>query len=303
MTPPAPPEAPAKGRLVAEGDVVDPSRDPAALERRAAELMRANEALRRGVEGLSRLDDLNGFLGEMLLAAAGLAGAQSGAVLLSGPGGQTYRFVALLTRDGLVPPETLATHQAAIHPEFRRWLEAMENSPSAWPLAPDSPSHEPAARALRRVPMCVGERLIGWLGLGFAHPTRLLGRLRTMVAALTAGTPLRVKTGQTGMPAILEEQADWAAVKFVQQALTNTLRYAAAETFGLTLAWEAAGLTLTARDDGQGFDPSAPRNGLHAMGERAAECGGFLRVVSAPVGGTALRMFLPFDRPMSPPSS
>ncbi len=124
-------------------------------------------------------------------------------------------------------------------------------------------------------------------------------RLQELAHHLTAGTGLRVEAGETGAPGALSPEADWAVVKFVQQALTNTLRHAGAGSFRLGLEWSERGLALTARDDGAGFDPQAPRRGigLRGMAERAADCGGSFQIESAPGAGTALRLFLPRQTP------
>jgi two-component system sensor histidine kinase DevS len=84
-------------------------------------------------------------------------------------------------------------------------------------------------------------------------------------------------------------------VQLVREALSNVSRHADAGGCWIELKREAAGATLTVRDDGRGFDTSkpSPGQGLGNLHERAARIGGSLQVTSQPDQGTRLRFTLP----------
>jgi signal transduction histidine kinase len=99
----------------------------------------------------------------------------------------------------------------------------------------------------------------------------------------------------------LRPLADEVAVNLylvAQEALTNVARHAAARGVALRLSWKDARLTLTIRDDGQGF--AAPENlqslvaqnhfGLVGIQERVNLIGGTWALESAPGQGTSIRL-------------
>ncbi|NSW54067.1 MAG: sensor histidine kinase [Anaerolineae bacterium] len=88
-----------------------------------------------------------------------------------------------------------------------------------------------------------------------------------------------------------------ALYRSAQEALLNIDRHAGARRAWLSLDWrrndEAQMLTLTIRDDGQGFDPAlddaaAGHYGLRGLRERAALLGGSCRVESQPGRGATV---------------
>jgi signal transduction histidine kinase len=94
----------------------------------------------------------------------------------------------------------------------------------------------------------------------------------------------------------LEPQVELAAVRIAQEALTNTMRHAAARRAVVTLRHDADGVVVEIDDDGTS-DPAGTRRrdgtGLVGMQERAAACGGRLRIGSSPLGGWRIRAWLP----------
>ena len=84
-------------------------------------------------------------------------------------------------------------------------------------------------------------------------------------------------------------------MRVVQEGLTNALKHSGARTVDIALRPCSAGLTLTIRDDGHGFDPEAARDaglGLQSMAARASRLGGTFELCSAP-GGTILTFRIP----------
>ena len=187
-----------------------------AAREHAAELTRANEALRKGVDGLVRLDNLELFLREMLKAAIETSGAQGGAVALLAEDWQTYRFAALMLRGGSFAESSSPLLQPIkVFPALRTYLAAMVDSCEAWPLPPEDPLHATETRAfhqseqnraLRHIPMLVNERLIGWLGLGFADPDPELGHAHTLLRVLADQMTMAVEMLR------LSEEAKSAAI-------------------------------------------------------------------------------------------
>ncbi|MBX0328335.1 sensor histidine kinase [Oscillochloris sp. ZM17-4] len=99
--------------------------------------------------------------------------------------------------------------------------------------------------------------------------------------------------------------------RIAQEAMTNILRSAQASQVWVTLASDGAGLTLTVRDDGRGFDVAAAHAqamqntslGLLGMEERAAQIGGRCSIESAPGQGATVRVWLPLPPAGAPPEA
>ncbi|WP_030936504.1 sensor histidine kinase [Streptomyces sp. NRRL S-646] len=105
---------------------------------------------------------------------------------------------------------------------------------------------------------------------------------------------LRVELHTTGRPHPLPADAEVAAYRVVQEALTNTVKHAyAASCATVELDWTEDLLTLTVTDDGQG--PAAPGGGHGLIGirERAAACGGSAEAGRGPDGGFRVVVRLP----------
>jgi GAF domain-containing protein len=84
--------------------------------------------------------------------------------------------------------------------------------------------------------------------------------------------------------------------RFAQEALTNVVKHAQAQSVHMSLAYDGATVSLIVNDDGRGFDveaylhtPGPPcRNGLFGMQERFALLGGSLQIDSKAEHGTCL---------------
>jgi signal transduction histidine kinase len=78
-----------------------------------------------------------------------------------------------------------------------------------------------------------------------------------------------------------------AALRIVQEAVTNVRRHAAATTCHVELAEEGGYLVVRVVDDGHGVTPGARRGvGSLSIEERAAELGGVLSLATGPAGTT-----------------
>jgi signal transduction histidine kinase len=89
-----------------------------------------------------------------------------------------------------------------------------------------------------------------------------------------------------------------AAVRIVQESLTNVLAHAHATRAVVQVAEGPSGLTVVVEDDGRGFPPGPGGDGLAGHGllgmrERAASCGGDLQLGRSPLGGGRVSARLP----------
>jgi len=83
--------------------------------------------------------------------------------------------------------------------------------------------------------------------------------------------------------------------RIAQEALANVARHSAASQAEISIDYEKDSVTLVIKDDGRGFDTSAPHSGLglHSMQERAESLGGSFSVASEPGRGTHIVVALP----------
>ncbi len=104
-----------------------------------------------------------------------------------------------------------------------------------------------------------------------------------------------VVTVTADVAADLDRDTEVVLLRSAQEALANVRKHSGATTAALELQATDARATLTAIDDGAGFDTSVPASGfgLPGMRERLALVGGELEIVSAPGAGTRLVVSLP----------
>jgi signal transduction histidine kinase len=86
-------------------------------------------------------------------------------------------------------------------------------------------------------------------------------------------TGLSVELQTAGEPHRLTADTEVAAYRIVQEALTNTVKHAAATQATVRLDWTDTELKITVTDDGRGRH-GPPGYGLVGIRERAAACGG-----------------------------
>jgi signal transduction histidine kinase len=114
-----------------------------------------------------------------------------------------------------------------------------------------------------------------------------------------AGLPVRLEV--LGTPSTLSPGIDLTAYRIVQEALTNTIRHAAASAAVVIISYEPGYLTVCVADSGSspehlpvGPGPEAAAGfGLAGITERVASCGGSLTIGPEPAGGFAVTARLP----------
>ncbi|HEU4948238.1 MAG TPA: histidine kinase [Kribbella sp.] len=100
----------------------------------------------------------------------------------------------------------------------------------------------------------------------------------------------------TGEPRPVPPDTEIAVYRIVQEALTNTVKHAAAVHVAVRLDWTADELAVTVTDDGRGGTPDATGgHGLVGIRERAAACGGTAEAGPRPGGGFEVGARLPYS--------
>lgn len=140
------------------------------------------------------------------------------------------------------------------------------------------------ASSLRPAALNMGLPLaLEWLVTEFTEHTRLQCRLNVPKEVLH-----------------IDDEHATAAFRVVQESLTNIARHAAASRVDIRLTCDSCNYLLEIRDNGKGFDTSAPREktfGLAGMQERGLMLGGKVSIISSPGNGTLIRLLIPINIP------
>jgi signal transduction histidine kinase len=129
-----------------------------------------------------------------------------------------------------------------------------------------------------------------------------VGALHKSAAQCERNGSLRVDVEAPEVIPPLPAAVEVACYRIAEEALTNVVRHADAQTCALSLAIDEGTLRLEVRDDGRGLPDSRVGEtgragvGMTTMRERAAELGGRLVVEALPEGGTCVRAELPLPR-------
>ena len=124
-----------------------------------------------------------------------------------------------------------------------------------------------------------------------------LGILNAMIALCVrveeeSGTPVR-RDLRPPIPA-LDGDLELTVYRIAQEALTNAIRHADADTIAVALAVEDESLVLTVSDDGRGFvHPPDLDGGISGMRERARLARAALEITSETRLGTTVRCAFP----------
>lgn len=116
-----------------------------------------------------------------------------------------------------------------------------------------------------------------------------------------AGLGIEFSLAVEGAERRLPGEVEVAAFRIVQEALTNVIKHAEADSVHLRLAFAAEAVELTVADDGRGFDTERLHDpadgqrgyGLLGMRERVDLLGGTFAVSSRPGEGTRLAIAIP----------
>ena len=122
------------------------------------------------------------------------------------------------------------------------------------------------------------------------------GALDELVDHVDALSPTRCLFRTDGKTDLYDPDAALQVYRIAQEALSNALRHANAETVWVYFGRDQDDLIVEVEDDGIGFDLDAERAhsiGLYSMNRRAHSIGATLAIETRPGGGTTVRTTLP----------
>jgi signal transduction histidine kinase len=128
----------------------------------------------------------------------------------------------------------------------------------------------------------------------WARPN-LREELADLVGQLSAPYKASVSLEVSCPPDLVPREIADELVGIVKEALSNALRHSAASAIEVRVGCGASQAVMSVADDGTGFDPVNPGNGLGLanMANRVAAVGGSFRVDSEPGKGTVVRAMFP----------
>lgn len=121
-----------------------------------------------------------------------------------------------------------------------------------------------------------------------------------------SGVAMELEEGTEKTPLHLDgrlpSELEIACFRVAQESITNALRHASARRVSVMIVQRAAGITLSVKDDGRGFDVGGTIEtaaaeghlGVIGMRERVRAYGGMFQVISHPGIGTTVTVDLPF---------
>ena len=130
----------------------------------------------------------------------------------------------------------------------------------------------------------------------------LVAALRSQIKLFSQRTGIQAHLSIEGTKRRLDSDVETIAFRIVQEALTNIIKHAYAQTTQVNICFKPTTLCLDIIDDGQGFDPDRALNtngkqryawGLLGMQERAALVNGRCQISSQLGQGTTIEIILP----------
>lgn len=157
------------------------------------------------------------------------------------------------------------------------------------------------ARKMARHSLTEARRAVMGLRASALEGKDLAAALRLGTTQWTAGYKLEVhvEADAAELPTELPQDMEQNLLRIAQEAVTNTLKHAAAGNVFIRLRVEARKLYLRITDDGRGFTDAevftgtGGHFGLIGMRERAERLGGELRLESQPGSGTLVEVMVP----------
>lgn len=153
-------------------------------------------------------------------------------------------------------------------------------------------------KALARSGLKESRRLVWALHPDAEEYRDLVGSLQQSLTQLTLHTSLQADLVIVGTPQPVPPDIGMNLLRIAQEATTNTLRYAQAQTLQVKLSFKVDAIELYVQDDGRGFDPQAAPDrggfGLLSMQQRCDRLGGRFTLCSQPGQGTCIQIQIPF---------
>jgi two-component system, NarL family, sensor histidine kinase UhpB len=119
----------------------------------------------------------------------------------------------------------------------------------------------------------------------------LRGAIEAYARTLSEGGALQIDVAADDVKGALNEEAEIATYRIVQEALSNVIRHSGATRAGIHLSRTSDGVVVTIQDNGVGFATeetmrSSQSLGLFGMQERASYLGGHVEIRSTSAGTT-----------------
>jgi protein-histidine pros-kinase len=189
-----------------------------------------------------------------------------------------------------------------LHDEFGALLTAAKHDTS-W-VERKLPAETPPAvhERLARLQQTLGSiitlqrNIINNLRPAILRDLGLVTALRHLIDEYVAAGDIKVNARLPEGELNLNENASLAVFRIVQEAFTNTRKYAHASEILLELFEDGHTIVLNVYDNGQGFDQTSPkiaRHGLAGMKHRVHMLNGRLEIVSSPGRGVMITVEIP----------
>jgi PAS domain S-box-containing protein len=153
-------------------------------------------------------------------------------------------------------------------------------------------SHLDMIDELARTGLAEARRSVAALRPQFLEQGNLPSALHHLVTQMRAATDTTLSYETKGTAYPLPSEFENNLLRMGQEALTNAVKYADADTIWVELAYEETNCILRVKDDGRGFGvgsvPLASGFGLLGMSERAEHIGAQLTIQSQPGQGTEI---------------
>lgn len=125
--------------------------------------------------------------------------------------------------------------------------------------------------------------------------TSLVGALKALAQRCAGEWRIICRFRFIGKETELSPDVQDELYRIAQEALCNVRKHSRATSVSILLSCESDMITLTIKDNGQGFEAKRPKAdqegfGLSSMRERAFRIGGSMDISSAPRGGTEVRV-------------
>jgi signal transduction histidine kinase len=205
----------------------------------------------------------------------------------------------------------LHASMAAAERERRRWARDLHDETlqglASLQMAIDAALQTRDPAQIEQTMQALGERV----GLEIAHLRSLIAELRPAAldehglqpaledlasdVSTSAGIDVKAKVSLGRAESErLAPDLEAAVYRIVQEALTNIVKHADARHVAIGVASSESGVEVSVRDDGSGFDPTAPRDGygIDGMHERVELANGTLSITSTPNAGTTVQAWL-----------
>jgi len=125
--------------------------------------------------------------------------------------------------------------------------------------------------------------------------SNLKDKLSQSVDRLTCDASIKVSTQVIGTPFQVSPIVGYNLLKLTQEAITNSLKHAQANTLSIIVTYSDRTVSLSIIDDGRGFQPKGESGGfgLLSMSERTDRLGGKFTINSSQGLGTEIRVEVP----------